>query len=111
VYGTSPIGFAACGRTAFFGVLGPVGILSSGMGIAEREGLPWGGGTVPACAPGDEENLEDILDSHEFRRDELLGEGDFPPFIVVVLSVELLLENPGRCGIGFGDDGGASLGC
>lgn len=64
------------------------------------------------CAPGDDENLEDMLDNHEFL---LAGLGDGvldPPFIVCAFSVELLLENVGRCGMCmvFGVAGGASFG-
>lgn len=64
------------------------------------------------CAPGDEENLEEKLDNHEFRRD-VLGEGDTAfgraPFNVTVFSADGLLEKPGRCaGIGFGAAGSCS---
>ena len=60
------------------------------------------GGVVAVCAPWDV-NFDDMLDSHEFRRDGLCdGEGDFEtPFMVGVLSEELLLLNPGLCGMGF----------
>jgi hypothetical protein len=113
VYGTSPAGFTACWRTAFFGAFGPVGMCGSCVGGVVAAVGSVGGGVFPVCAPGEDENLEDMLDNHEFRLD---GPGDGalgPPFIVCVFSVELLLENDGRCGrcIVFGDVGGASFGC
>jgi hypothetical protein len=63
------------------------------------------------CAPGEEENLEDMLESHEFRRD-VFGDvetffGTTAPFSVTVFSVELDLEKLGLC-IDFGDEGGCS---
>lgn len=82
-----------------------MGILCSGIGVEVRDGLPRGG-VVPVCVPGEEENLDDMLDSHEFRREVVPGDGDFaPPFCVTVLSVELLLENPGRWGVVLGEAG------
>ena len=60
-------------------------------------------GDVLLC-PGEEENLDDMLESHEFRRE--LGDGDpdfgMLPFGMAVLSIEVLeivLENPGLCGV------------
>jgi len=61
-----------------------------------------------AVWPGEEENLEDMLDSHEFRLE--FGDGDTDlgmlPFNVVDFSIELLefvLEKPGLCAaIDFG---------
>lgn len=55
--------------------------------------------------PGEEENLEDMLDNHEFRLE--FGDGDpdlgMLPFKVAVFSVEVLLEKPGLCAaIGLG---------
>lgn len=55
--------------------------------------------------PGEEENLLDMLDSHEFRLEFGDGDPDFGtlPFKVAVFSVEVLLEKPGLCtGIGLG---------
>lgn len=108
MYGPSATGFAPCCRIAFFGALGPVGI----GGSCETGGLGVGGvvgGVVPPLCVGDEENLEDMLDSHEFRL--VLGDGEpdlgMLPFNVWVLSVEALLEKPGRCGgMAFGVDAG-----
>jgi len=73
--------------------------------VADTEGLV---GEVPElCDPG--ENFEDMLDSHEFRR-WVPGDGDLgPPFNVAAFSVELLLENPGRPGMGLGAVGECSL--
>ena len=105
MYGTSPAGFAPCGRMAFFGALGPEGTLASGVeGRLVAVGLF---GEAPAlCEAG--ENLEDMLDNHEFRLDVVPGEGVLDtPFTAAPLSVEEpLLENPGRAGIdiGFGDE-------
>lgn len=49
------------------------------------------------------ENLEEMLDNQEFRR--VPGDGDFEPtFNGDVLSKELLLEGPGRVGIGLGGE-------
>jgi hypothetical protein len=65
-----------------------------------------------ACVPGEEENFEEMVDSQEFRRD-VLGEGEAGfcgvPFSVEVLSVDVLLEKPGRWGIGFGAVGAGSF--
>jgi hypothetical protein len=68
-----------------------------------------GGVYCGVWAPGEEENLEEKLDNHEFLRDEL-GEGEPDlgrgPFNVTVFSVEELLVKPGLCaGIGFGAAG------
>ncbi len=42
MYGTSPVGFTACGKMAFFGALGPVGTGGSGIaGGAEIGALPF----------------------------------------------------------------------
>lgn len=69
----------------------------------------------PLCAPGEDENLEEMLDNHEFRRPVFGdGDGDFGmlPFNVAVFSGEVLLEKPGRWGgIGFGAVGAASFAC
>ena len=52
--------------------------------------------------PGEEENLDDMLDNHEFLL--ALGDGEpdlgMLPFEIVVFSIELfevVLENPGLC--------------
>ena len=64
------------------------------------------------CAPG--ENLEEMLESHEFRRDVF---GDVErffgrlPFSVTVFSDELLLVKLGRLGIVFGGVGVCSAVC
>ena len=72
------------------------------------DGLP-GGVCCPLLAPGEEENLDEKLDNHEFRLDvDGDGDPDFGalPFRVAVFSVDVLLEKPGRCGgIAFGDAG------
>lgn len=73
-----------------------------------------GGGFALFTLGAEEENLEEILDSHEFRR-ELLGEGDpdfdILPFTFIVLSVDPLRAKPGRLvGIDFGAEG-CSAGC
>lgn len=102
MYGASPVGLALCGNIAFFGALGPVGIGGScdAGGLGAR-GVVRG---VVVC-PGDDENLLEILDSHEFRLE--LGDGDpdlgMFPFNVIVFSVDALLEKPGLCAaIGLG---------
>lgn len=100
---------------AFFGWLGPVGTYGSVEGgvVAGAGGVA--GVVLTLLVLGvEEENLEEILDSHEFRR-ELLGEGDpdfdMLPFPVPDLSVDPLLANPGLLfGIVFGADG-CSAGC
>lgn len=62
------------------------------------------------CTPaGVDENLEDMVDSHEFRRpgeeDKFFGRLPFP-FCAIVLSDELLLVKPGLCvGMGLGGVG------
>jgi hypothetical protein len=84
---------------AFLGAIGPVGTGGSADdgGVLVTGGL---GGAALAwawalCAPGEEENLEDMLDSHEFRRVPF-GDGEPVfgrlPFNVTVLSDEPLLE-------------------
>lgn len=96
------MGFTLCGRIAFFGALGPVGI----GGSCDAGGLGAGGvvgGLLGVCC--EEENLEEMLDSHEFRLE--LGDGDpdlgMLPFKVAIFSVDVLLENPGLCAaIGLG---------
>lgn len=53
---------------------------------------------VAAC-PAEPENLDDILDSHEFLLPAFAGgvvAFCVPPFIVDVFSVEALLEKLGR---------------
>jgi hypothetical protein len=77
--------------------------------VAGKGTLP-AAGVIAACAPGEEEpNFEDIEVSQEFLRDGL-GDGAFEnPFSVAGFSVEVLLENPGRCGIFLGNVGGASF--
>jgi hypothetical protein len=102
----------ACCSIAFFGELGPVGTGDSGIGGVEVwAGVVAGGVCCGVWAPG-EENFEEKLDNHEFRRDGLAeGEPDFgrAPFNVTVFSVDELLEKPGRCaGIGFGAAGSCS---
>lgn len=63
------------------------------------------------CTPGEEENLEDMLESHEFRRPGD-GEADFGrlPFAAAILSLEgLFLERPGLLfGMGLGAEGSCS---
>jgi hypothetical protein len=59
-------------------------------------------------AAGEEENFEDILESHEFRRELPSDGGCFPtlPLSVAVLSEEPLLAKLGLgVGIGFGLEG------
>lgn len=122
MYGASPgAAFTACCNIAFLGDCGPVGIGgdsgSSEMGAGAAGGLAGEMGGLCAwcmrcalCAPGEEENLEDMLDNHEFRRELGEGEpvfGEFP-FADGGLSVEALLEYVGRCGIGFGAAGFSS---
>ncbi len=110
MYGTSPETFTPCGNMAFFGALGPVGTVTSGIvGDVDTGGLPFWIGA--GCAPGDDENLEEMLDNHEFLL-VVFGDGDTDfgrlPFSVIVFSVELLLEKLGRPpGIGLGDDAGS----
>lgn len=63
-------------------------------------------------ALGEDENLDEKLDNHEFRRD-VLGDGEPVfgrlPFSVTVLSVDELLANPGLLfGIYLGEDGWCS---
>lgn len=56
---------------------------------------------------GEDENLEEKLDSHEFRREPGDGEPVFGrlPF-VTVFSVDILLAYPGLLfGVGFGEEG------
>jgi hypothetical protein len=103
----------ACCSIAFFGELGPEGTGDSGIGGVEVwAGVVAGGVYCGVWAPGEEENLEEKLDNHEFRRDGLAeGELDFGrgPFNVTAFSVDELLEKPGRCaGIGFGAAGSCS---
>ena len=103
MYGASPLGLALCCRIAFFGALGPVGIGGSWDAGGVVGGVVARG--VVVC-PGEEENLEDMLDNHEFRRVFGDGDPDFGTlaFKVAVFSVEVLLEKPGLCaGIGLGD--------
>lgn len=95
VYGESPVAFAPCGSIAFLGECGPDGTGgSSGLGVA---GGVEAGEALALCAPG--ENLEEILDSHEFLR---TGDcpGLPPPLTVIVFSEEALLVNPGLVGVG-----------
>lgn len=78
VYGALPSpGFCPCGRMAFLGAFGPLGLgsFSSGVGSSGVLGIA-GEGTTPAIALllGEEENLEDMLESHELRRPP--GEAD-----------------------------------
>ncbi len=97
MYGESPApAFTPCGNMAFFGAIGPVGIGGSAEdgGVLVTGGL---GGAVLACtwalwAPGEEENLEDMLDSHEFRR-VTFGDGE-PAFGRLPLSVTVLSDEP-----------------
>lgn len=110
MYGTSPLTLTACGSMAFFGELGPVGTGTSGIvGVVDTGGLLFWAGF--GCAPGDDENLEEMLDSHEFLRD-VVGDGvpDFGrlPFNVIVFSDELLLAKLGRPGIAFADAGSSA---
>lgn len=85
VYGALPSGFCPCGKIAFFGAFGPDGrgSLSSGVGAREVLGVA-GDGNTPAIALllGEEENLEDMLESHELRR--VPGEADFGKLPVLV---------------------------
>jgi hypothetical protein len=120
VYGASPgAAFTACCNIAFLGDCGPIGtggdsgssdidvvavvVVVGGLAAGIRELCAWCA-LCALCTPGDEENLEDMLDNHEFRRE--LGEGEAAfgevPFTLSGLSVEALLEYVGRCGIGFG---------
>lgn len=105
MYGASPGAFTPCGRIAFLGDRGPEGIASSDMEVTVGTGWLAGGATTLLCAPA-EENFEDILDSHEFRRNEP-GDDGFgeATFNVVVRSEDPLLENVGRLGTGM-DFGG-----
>lgn len=75
--------------------------MCSGIG-GVVEGAVVGGGVVVPAAPGEEENFEEMDESHELRREMPGEEGLEPLFNVVVLSVELLREKLGRCGMGFG---------
>jgi len=92
------------------GALGPAGTgLSCAGEVAGTGGLP--GGVWLLCAAGEEENLEEMLESHEFRR-EVFGDvetflGTTVPFSVTVFSEELLLVKLGLC-IVLGDEGGCS---
>lgn len=112
VYGTSPATFTPCGNIAFFGEYGPVGTGGSAPGDVAG-GVEGTGGLAGApwalCAPG-EENFEDMLDSHEFRRD-VPGDGDNfgrLPLSVTVFSEDALLEKLGRWGIFRGGVGEGS---
>jgi len=59
------------------------------------------------CDPG--ENLEEILDNQEFLR-VVPGDGDLDPTVNGdIFSAEVVLENPGRFGIGLGKVGVCSL--
>lgn len=100
VYGSSPELFATCGSMTFFGACGPCGTPGSTIGSSAGTCGLEGGGVLVLCTVGadDEENLEEMLESHEGRRG---GEGDVPgaPF------------SPGRGGadlegVGTGADSG-----
>lgn len=73
------------------------------------------GGVVPVCAPGEDENLEDMLDNHEFRLDKFVDGGLLAAFDEAAFSAELVLVNVGRCGMcgicamDLGDAGGDSF--
>ena len=74
--------------------------MSCAGGVVGKFGLA--GAVVPfwaTCVPGEEENLDEILDSQEFLR-VVPGEGEAAfgevPFNVEVLSVEVVLAKPGR---------------
>jgi hypothetical protein len=73
-------------------------------------------GTLLFCAPGDEENLEERLDSQEFRREvpdpgDAVGDFDKLAFVGCNLSVEPRLVKPGLCGICLGADPASFVGC
>ncbi len=112
MYGTSPELFTPCGNIAPFGDAGPVGTTGSCAGVAVLGTGGLVGGVFPLCAPGEDENLDEILDNHEFRR-PAFGDGDggfgMLPFNIAVFSVEMLLEKPGRWGFGFGAVGATSF--
>lgn len=78
VYGALPSpGFWPCGKIAFFGAFGPLGLGSFSSGIGSSGVLGEGDvGMTPAMALllGEEENLDDMLESHELRRPP--GEAD-----------------------------------
>lgn len=100
----------AWGSIAFFGAWGPVG--TGGSELVGELVATGGLGAAPCalCTPaGEDENFEDIVDSHEFRRaggeDKFFGRLPFP-FCGIVLSDEPLLGKPGLCiGMGFADVG------
>lgn len=104
-----------CGKTAFLGAFGPAGCNSVSSGVVpSAEAGERGDWSAPILfpLPGDEENLEDMLESQEFRRD-VTGDEDFerlPPVAALSVPVEIL-GNPDRWGIGLAAAGTGSFGC
>ena len=65
-----------------------------------------------AFCPAEFENLEDMLDSHEFLLGVFVGGVSAfcaPPFSVEVFSVEVVLEKLGRCEAGLCAAGAGSF--
>lgn len=83
------------------GALGAAGLGSRSSGVGAN-GVPPDAATVAAAAElGEEENLDDMLESQELRR-EVPGEADFGKLPEGVRSFDPFRVIPGRCGICFG---------
>ena len=94
MYGISPPTFTACCKIAFLGALGPGGTGgSSFIGLVTMGGEP--GGVCCAACTAAEENLAEMLDSHEFLLDTpgggVVDFGMLAPS-VIVFSVDGFLE-------------------
>ena len=100
VYGSSPVLFAPWGSITPFGVCGPMGTVGSGTASrAAPCGMDAGGVLLTCGVWEDDENLDEMLESHEGLRG---GEGDVPGAFF----------SPGRGGADFGGVGtGADSTC